>query len=188
MRPNRPVSPAASAIHHLIDADLKVAPALRDVIHKFAGADAYVAHNCAFEKSFLERHLGQAVWACTYKCALRVWPELASYSCQALRYQLGLINPLGIERDFRDLQDRQVSRLLALKNAASVNANLTEGVRKVRPVRHETTGEDKLAVRVYGWHRVAVRQLHHQIMFGQKEIFTAYYKCAYPLADKGREG
>jgi exodeoxyribonuclease X len=62
------------------------------------GADAYVAHNCAFEKSFLERHLGQAVWACTYKCALRVWAELASYSCQALRYQLGLINPLGIER------------------------------------------------------------------------------------------
>jgi exodeoxyribonuclease X len=98
VRPDRPVSAAASAVHHLIDADLKVAPALRDVIHKFAGADAYVAHNCSFEKSFLEQHLGQAVWACTYKCALRVWPELASYSCQALRYQLGLINPFGIDR------------------------------------------------------------------------------------------
>jgi exodeoxyribonuclease X len=98
VQPGTPVSPAASAIHHLIDADLKGAPALENVIEKFAGADAYVAHNCSFEKSFLDRHLGQAVWACTYKCALRVGPELASYSCQALRYQLGLINPLGIER------------------------------------------------------------------------------------------
>jgi exodeoxyribonuclease X len=87
VRPDRPVSPTASAVHHLIDADLKEAPALRDVIPKFAGADAYVAHNCSFERSFLEQHLGQAVWACTYKCALRAWPELTSYSCQALRYK-----------------------------------------------------------------------------------------------------
>jgi exodeoxyribonuclease X len=98
VRPDRPVSPVASAVHHLIDADLKRAPALRDVIHKFAGADAYVAHNCAFERSFLEQHLQPAIWACTYKCALRVWPELTSYACQALRYQLGLINPFGIDR------------------------------------------------------------------------------------------
>ena len=92
------MSPAASAIHHLIDADLKCAPALADVVQRFVGADAYVAHNCSFEKSFLDRHIGQAVWVCTYKCALRVWPDLESYSSQALRYQLGLIDPLGIDR------------------------------------------------------------------------------------------
>ena len=34
VRPDRPVSPAASAIHHLIDEDLKCAPALEDVIAK----------------------------------------------------------------------------------------------------------------------------------------------------------
>ena len=98
VQPGKPVSPAASAIHHLIDADLKAAPALADVVQRFAGADAYVAHNCSFEKSFLDRHIGQTVWVCTYKCALRVWPELDSYSNQALRYQLGLIDPLGIDR------------------------------------------------------------------------------------------
>src|SRR2546421_49849 len=48
-----PLSPAASAIHHLIDADLKYAPALADVIQRFVEADAYVAHNCSFEKSFI---------------------------------------------------------------------------------------------------------------------------------------
>ena len=59
VQPGRPVSPAASAIHHLIDDDLKGAPALEDVIQKFAGADAYVAHNCSFEKSFLDGILGR---------------------------------------------------------------------------------------------------------------------------------
>jgi exodeoxyribonuclease X len=98
VQPGIPVSPAASAIHHLIDADLKCAPALADVIQRFVGADVYVAHNCSFEKSFLDGYIGQAVWVCTYKCALRVWPDLESYSNQALRYQLGLINPLGIDR------------------------------------------------------------------------------------------
>src|SRR2546423_7700525 len=52
-----PLSPAASAIHHLIDADLKYAPALADVIQRFVEADAYVAPNCSFEKSFLDRHI-----------------------------------------------------------------------------------------------------------------------------------
>jgi exodeoxyribonuclease X len=98
VQPGIPVSPAASAIHHLIDADLKCAPALEDVIQKFAGAEVYVAHNCSFEKTFLDRHIGEAVWVCTYKCSLRVWPDLTSYGSQALRYQLGLINPLGIDR------------------------------------------------------------------------------------------
>jgi exodeoxyribonuclease X len=71
---------------------------LEDVIQRFVGAGAYVAHNCSFEKSFLDGYTGQAIWVCTYKCSLRVWPELASYSSQALRYQLGLIDPLGIDR------------------------------------------------------------------------------------------
>ncbi len=98
VQPGMAVSPAASDIHHLIDADLKCAPALADVVQRFVGADAYVAHNCSFEKSFLHGYIGQAVWVCTYKCALRVWPDLESYSSQALRYQLGLIDPLGIDR------------------------------------------------------------------------------------------
>ena len=71
---------------------------MEDVIQRFVGAGAYVAHNCSFEKSFLDGYTGQAIWVCTYKCSLRVWPELASYSSQALRYQLGLIDPLGIDR------------------------------------------------------------------------------------------
>lgn len=98
VQPGMPVPPLASAIHHLIDEDLRSAPPLEQVIGKFTGADAYVAHNCEFERSFLEHYLGHATWICTYKSALRVWPELARHSNQALRYQIGLVNPLGIDR------------------------------------------------------------------------------------------
>jgi exodeoxyribonuclease X len=98
VNPGVPVPPTASAVHHLIDADLVGAPMLSVVIDQFRGADAYVAHNCSFERSFLEIRLGDAIWVCTYKCALRVWPDLPSHGNQALRYQLGLVNPLGVDR------------------------------------------------------------------------------------------
>jgi exodeoxyribonuclease X len=59
-----PVPPEASAVHHLIDEDLAFAPQLDDALEQFRGADAYVAHNADFERSFLERHMGDAMWAC----------------------------------------------------------------------------------------------------------------------------
>ena len=98
VRPSRPIPPESSAVHHLIDADFADAPPLEAVLDRFKGADAYVAHNADFERSFLQHLLGDALWACTYKCALRVWPDLLSHSNQALRYRLGFIDPFGIDR------------------------------------------------------------------------------------------
>jgi exodeoxyribonuclease X len=98
VRPPIPVPPESSAVHHLIEEDLAFAPLRKDVLDQFRGADAYVAHNADFERSFLERLLGDALWACTYKCALRIWPDLLSHSNQALRYRLGLVNPFGVDR------------------------------------------------------------------------------------------
>ena len=98
VRPTLPVPAVASAVHHLIDADLVNAPPIEQVIDRFKNADAYVAHNCAFERLFLDRYFGDAIWVCTYKCALRVWPDLSGHGNQALRYQLGLVNPFGMNR------------------------------------------------------------------------------------------
>src|SRR5262245_61993442 len=98
VRPGIPVPAEASAVHHLIDADLVSAPSLEEVVGQFRGADAYIAHNCAFERSFLEKHFGEALWVYTYKCALRVWPDLPSHGNQVLRYHFGLVNPFGIDR------------------------------------------------------------------------------------------
>ena len=52
VHPGKPVPPRASAIHHIIDDDLKDAPSLSEVIDRFRGADVYVAHNCEFERAF----------------------------------------------------------------------------------------------------------------------------------------
>jgi exodeoxyribonuclease X len=98
VRPSIPVPAVASAVHHLIDADLANAAPLEEVIDRFKGADAYVAHNCSFERSFLSPFIGETIWVCTYKCALRVWPELAAHGNQALRYHFGHVNPLGVDR------------------------------------------------------------------------------------------
>ena len=97
--PGIPMPAAASAIHHLIDSDLAGAKPIEQTIETFKGANAYVAHNCAFERSFLERYFGDAIWVCTYKCALRLGPDLPSHSNQALRYHFGLISPFGIDRE-----------------------------------------------------------------------------------------
>jgi exodeoxyribonuclease X len=98
VRPGILVPPEASAVHHLLDEDLAAAPPLMDIIHLFRGADAYVAHNADFERAFLGPLLGEATWVCTYRCALRIWPDLVSHSNQALRYRFGFVNPFGIDR------------------------------------------------------------------------------------------
>lgn len=96
--PVRGIPPEASAVHHLIDADVAAADRIEKVIEAYKGATAYVAHRCEFEKSFLERHLGPQTWVCTYKCALRAWPEAPGHSNQILRYWLGLTTPFGRPR------------------------------------------------------------------------------------------
>jgi exodeoxyribonuclease X len=100
VRAGQPIPPGASAIHHIIDEDLKDAPLLPDVIDRFRGADAYVAHNCEFEDSFFTAQgIALGPWICTYKCALRVWPELDGHSNQELRYALGRATPFpGFDR------------------------------------------------------------------------------------------
>jgi exodeoxyribonuclease X len=98
VRPPIRVPPEASAVHHLIAEDLAGAPLLEEVLGQFKGADAYVAHNADFERAFLEPPLGEAHWVCTYKSALRIWPDLPSHSNQALRYRFGFVNPFGIDR------------------------------------------------------------------------------------------
>jgi exodeoxyribonuclease X len=100
VRPGRAIPPGASAIHHIIDDDLKDAPLFTDVIDRFRGADAYVAHNCEFESSFFAAQgIEFGPWICTYKCALRVWPDLDGHSNQELRYALSRATPFpGFDR------------------------------------------------------------------------------------------
>ena len=91
------IPPEVRAIHHITMDDVNGAAPF-DRKRLFDGSPipaALVAHNLAFEAQFIGEHGLPAV--CTYKAALRVWPDAPSHSNGALRYWLedqGLITGL----------------------------------------------------------------------------------------------
>lgn len=98
VRPTMPIPPEAMAVHHITDAEVAQAPALREVMDDFAeemgAADLFAAHNAKFEQHFLPHWPDR--WICTYRCALIVWPDAPGHGNQVLRYWLGL----DAEQDF----------------------------------------------------------------------------------------
>lgn len=103
VRPLKGIPPETSAVHHLIEEDVKDAPFIDEAIKPFLGADCYVAHNAQFDVNFLPMLTATAAggpkWICTMKAAKRIWPDMASHSNQAIRYALGLVRPFGLSRD-----------------------------------------------------------------------------------------
>jgi exodeoxyribonuclease X len=105
-RPGRKIPPEASAVHHLTDIDVENAPPFAAIwgAH-YAGALIYAAHNCEFEQGYLPSPEGVR-WICTYKCALRAWPDAPGHSNQVLRYWLGLDMRFGFDRALASLAHR----------------------------------------------------------------------------------
>jgi exodeoxyribonuclease X len=82
--PGRPIPHEAMAVHHITDADVSGAPGGLDVL----GVPTYfVAHNADYERQFFQPDVPLI---CTWKVALRLWPDASSHSLQFLRYHLGL--------------------------------------------------------------------------------------------------
>ncbi|PVM86184.1 DNA polymerase III subunit epsilon [Caulobacter radicis] len=104
VNPGRPISPETMAVHHILDAEVAGAPFWKDaapgVLKPEGGVAALAAHRASFEQRYCTPALaGGAAWICTWKCALRLWPHLTSFSNQMLRYQrmpLGLVHALGL--------------------------------------------------------------------------------------------
>ncbi len=119
--PCRPIPPETSAIHHIIDADvegLMIWPEMLDCLvgeHNVGPGSLYAAHNANFERQWITDDITNgAGWICTYKCALRLWPEAPSHSNQALRYWR---RPQGLNRQaahvaYRAYPDAYVSAFL----------------------------------------------------------------------------
>lgn len=83
------MTPDNRAIHHIDPLDLVDLPPF-DAKEWIVGLDDVthlVAHAADFEKQWLDSW--DLPWICTYKCALRAWPDAPSYSNQALKYYLG---------------------------------------------------------------------------------------------------
>jgi len=87
--PGRPISVEAMAVHHIRDAEVAgKRPAVEVLAGLCHGTDVFVAHKADFEQSFFDG-LGRP-FVCSYKSALRVWPDAPTHSNQVLRYWLGI--------------------------------------------------------------------------------------------------
>ncbi len=76
------------AVHH-IDPDTLEGLAIFDPTdHRYTDASYVCAHNAEYEQQYLTSV--QVPWLCTYKIALRLWPDFSSHSNQSLKYELGL--------------------------------------------------------------------------------------------------
>jgi exodeoxyribonuclease X len=102
VHPGNPISAATSAIHHIIDEDVTDALPWHEAAPPVLQGDpgrapvALAAHRAAFEQRWcLPALSGRARWICTYKCALRLWPDAPGHSNQGLRYWR---RPDGLDR------------------------------------------------------------------------------------------
>lgn len=100
VNPERSIPAVTAAVHHIIDEDVADAPPFRDVAKEILrpGADclALAAHRASFEQRFCTPEMtGGMEWVCTWKTALRCFPDSPSFSNQILKYWR---MPKGIDR------------------------------------------------------------------------------------------
>lgn len=90
VNPGHPIPAEASAIHHIVDADVVDAPSIVQAVRGLAlyGVAAYVAHNAEFDSKFLPMLTG--TWICTHRMAKHLFPGLKSHSNNEVRYHLAV--------------------------------------------------------------------------------------------------
>ena len=130
VNPGRAISADTMAVHHIRDEDVAGAPYWKEVapsvLKPQGGVLALAAHRAAFEQRYCRPRLSAgAQWICTWKCALRLWPELPRFSNQMLRYQRkpeGLVHETGLPAH-RAMPDAYVTahHLRDMLNEASVD-------------------------------------------------------------------
>ena len=98
--PRRKIPPVTQAVHHITDEDVVGAPLWQHVaptVLKPEGCLALAAHRASFERRYCTPQLsGGAAWICTWKSALRLFPDSPGFSNQVLRYWR---KPEGLDRD-----------------------------------------------------------------------------------------
>jgi len=111
--PGMTIPVETSAVHHIVDADLEGAEhwpqVLIDLVDELVldgdfDSVLLIAHNAEYEQGILaptqlrcrtqaQEGFPGVAWVCTYKAALRVWPDAPSHSNEGLRYWLGSQHP-----------------------------------------------------------------------------------------------
>lgn len=101
VNPGRPIPPVTMAVHHIRDEDVADArfwhDVARPILDPWPRRVALAAHRASFEAQFCTPALTHGNdWICTWKCALRLWPDSPGFSNQMLRYWR---KPAGLEHE-----------------------------------------------------------------------------------------
>ena len=102
--PQRAIPAVTQAVHHITDEDVVGAPSWTEVapdVLRPEGCLALAAHRASFERRFClpalpARDRDAVRWVCTWKGALRLFPDSPSFSNQVLRYWR---KPEGLDRE-----------------------------------------------------------------------------------------
>lgn len=138
--------PDVRAVHHISLADCSDVPAF-DEFKIYDGAAVIAAHNMDFERKFIRCTLPMI---CTYKAALRVWPDAPGHSNGTLRYWLedqDLIKPVHnmTQPAHRAGPDAYTTAhiLAALLNAGATGRDMVAWTREPRLLPTCTIGKFK---------------------------------------------
>lgn len=112
VRPDRPISPQAMAIHRITEAMVANQPWIEEIVPYYQGSHFYVAHNASFDRRVLPEMQGD--WICTMKLARRLWPGI-KYSNMALykSRKLNVATPPGLHHH-RALYDCYITAALLI--------------------------------------------------------------------------
>ncbi len=155
-----------SAIHHITDEDVidakpweEVKPWLNKIIHQMEPA-ILIAHNAEYEQGVMREIAHEAVWICTYKCALVAWPDAPSHKNEVLRYMLKLpdLGRAGMQKAHSALHDARVTfqiyeKLSAMYDLPTMIQISKEPKRfpKIPFGKHVGTTWDKIPGDYLGW-------------------------------------
>jgi len=118
-----PIPPETSAIHHIVAADIeadtlaKTWDDLRITILNPPEGTIYVAHNAKYEQGVIGEGYEALSWICTYKVALRLWPDAPNHKNETLRYHLGLgqLGRSASQQTHSALHDCRVTSLILIE-------------------------------------------------------------------------
>ena len=114
--PGRPIPHEAMAIHHITDAMVTDATGSLDVL---GAPDYFAAHNADYERQFIKTEIP---FICTWKVALRVWPDAPQHNLQFLRYHLALPVNGALDMPHRAGPDAYLCALLLERIMTEPNA------------------------------------------------------------------
>lgn len=122
VKPPIAIPPEVSAIHHICDADVELADTRKVVFdrlrERFASPPipVFVAHNASYDKDIFSNEF-PVIWICTYKAALRIWPDAPNHKNETLRYwlRLGQHGRSETQATHSALHDCKVTWLLLLE-------------------------------------------------------------------------